>query len=556
MPSATYPSETKYKTRLSRSCGAADSTLYVDVLPTETSDILMIDKDSASNYEIILYTGTAGSGTTSSPYSLTGCVRGLSTSGTSVAAGTGKAHGRVEIGCADVHYYTSLMKAHVDSLRMMPQVANLAALPTSSNTQYDIRFVRSEVAFYYWTLAASSGSSSDWTALALATTPNASTAVPGKVEEATQSENDAGTAAGASADLFATPAVNAATIQKGAWLYAADAGANDTYAITLTPAPAAYTTGMVVRFKANTANTGAATLNVNALGAKTIKKDSNQDLVTGDIKASQFVEVIYDGTNFQLISGDNPYGAKGDIVVGTALGTKTPVSVGSNGQTILADDTQTAGVIWSDLPALGNNGFGNYFRFPVSLSALSGSATNALRYSFSDSTEPNGANVALSTLFDIKETNLAYFGCEAIASFTHSGTAANAGRFGVAGDATALQSDYNAVNAFVGFAANLNATGTYDLYAVTSNGSAATATLIATAATNSDGHLMRFIYTASSVKFYLDNTLVATNTTNIPTMTKSYVFGASTGQSGSGTTNTHGAALCAVNFTFLNTDLY
>lgn len=104
-----------------------------------------------------------------------------------------------------------------------------------------------------------------------------------------------------------TPAsTNKYTTQKdfqiGAELYAADAGSNDTYAITLSPAPAAYVTGMVVRFKANTANTGACTLNVNSLGAKTIKKDYNSDLITGDILAGQFIELIYDGTNFQIVS--------------------------------------------------------------------------------------------------------------------------------------------------------------------------------------------------------------------------------------------------------------
>lgn len=84
--------------------------------------------------------------------------------------------------------------------------------------------------------------------------------------------------------------------------YAADGGSTDAYAITLTPAPTTYATGMTVKFKANTANTGAATLNVNSLGVKTIKKYVNQDLSDGDIRANQFVTVIYDGTNFQMIS--------------------------------------------------------------------------------------------------------------------------------------------------------------------------------------------------------------------------------------------------------------
>ena len=55
---------------------------------------------------------------------------------------------------------------------------------------------------------------------------------------------------------------------------------------------------MVVYFKANTVNTGAATLNVNSLGAKTIVKGVSTTLNDGDIAAGQFCTVIYDGTNF------------------------------------------------------------------------------------------------------------------------------------------------------------------------------------------------------------------------------------------------------------------
>lgn len=90
--------------------------------------------------------------------------------------------------------------------------------------------------------------------------------------------------------------------QIGAEIYAADSVGTDAYAVTLSPVPTAYVTGMTVRFKAGTANTGAATLNVNSLGAKTLKKHYNEDLATGDIVANQIVSVIYDGTNFQLLS--------------------------------------------------------------------------------------------------------------------------------------------------------------------------------------------------------------------------------------------------------------
>jgi len=93
-----------------------------------------------------------------------------------------------------------------------------------------------------------------------------------------------------------------AAIQDSSYTFAADAEASDAYAITLSPVPSALATGQVFYFTANTANTGAATLNVNTLGAKTIKKNHDLDLVTGDIEAGQVIGVAYDGTNFQMLS--------------------------------------------------------------------------------------------------------------------------------------------------------------------------------------------------------------------------------------------------------------
>ena len=84
--------------------------------------------------------------------------------------------------------------------------------------------------------------------------------------------------------------------------YAADAGANDSYSISLNPSPGAYTTGMVVFFKANTVNTGAASINVNGLGAKTIVKRVNTALANGDIPSQALCMLIYDGTNFILLN--------------------------------------------------------------------------------------------------------------------------------------------------------------------------------------------------------------------------------------------------------------
>lgn len=84
--------------------------------------------------------------------------------------------------------------------------------------------------------------------------------------------------------------------------YGADSGGTDTYAITLASAPTGYATGQVYAFKANTANTGTATLNVNSLGAKTILRSDGATLLTGDILANQLVQVQYNGADFVMIS--------------------------------------------------------------------------------------------------------------------------------------------------------------------------------------------------------------------------------------------------------------
>lgn len=83
--------------------------------------------------------------------------------------------------------------------------------------------------------------------------------------------------------------------------FGVDSGSTDSYAIALNPAPSGYVAGMPISFRANTANTDEATLNVNGLGPKSIRL-RGANLTTGEIAAGQIVTVVYDGMNFQLVS--------------------------------------------------------------------------------------------------------------------------------------------------------------------------------------------------------------------------------------------------------------
>ena len=62
--------------------------------------------------------------------------------------------------------------------------------------------------------------------------------------------------------------------------------------------------GVVIRFKASNTNTGAMTLNVNGTGVKALDKQTTSGLtaLTGnEVYAGQIVQVIYDGTLYELI---------------------------------------------------------------------------------------------------------------------------------------------------------------------------------------------------------------------------------------------------------------
>lgn len=73
----------------------------------------------------------------------------------------------------------------------------------------------------------------------------------------------------------------------------ADAGANDTYTCTASPTVASYTGLPLVRLSVNTANTGAATLNIDSVGAKSVVK-----LVGGVSVALQDNDLVPKGTYF------------------------------------------------------------------------------------------------------------------------------------------------------------------------------------------------------------------------------------------------------------------
>lgn len=105
-------------------------------------------------------------------------------------------------------------------------------------------------------------------------------------------------------------------------------GSSNTYAVTTAQTITAYADGLFLRIRANHTSSGAATLNVDSLGAKDLKKftvDGVADIGTGDIQSGGVYDVAYDSGNDRLVV----LGLTG----GHKVGTWTPSVSASSGLT-------------------------------------------------------------------------------------------------------------------------------------------------------------------------------------------------------------------------------
>ena len=132
-------------------------------------------------------------------------------------------------------------------------------------------------------------------------------------------------------------------------LRSATAIGTNTYVATLTPALTSLSPTLRLFVRFTNANTGAATLNMNSLGAKPIVKNVSTALATGDILAGQILCLAYDGTSFQVIGSNSSGGGGGGATNLDGL-TDVVISTPATGQvlkfngTAWVNDTDATGV--------------------------------------------------------------------------------------------------------------------------------------------------------------------------------------------------------------------
>lgn len=335
---------------------------------------------------------------------------------------------------------------------------------------------------------------------------DASTTVKGVVEEGTQAEVDAGTAAGGTlARLFVNPSkLRAKLLNSGV----TDTGSSTAYAIAPSPAITAYAIHQEFSWKAaNTNSTTTPTLNVNALGAKNIVNPDGTAVAIGQIPSGAMVTTKYDGTNMQLTSVGSTVGSL-DSVPNTStipqnFYTFTVPLLTDVGSTTNNFCGFTASTIADGRPG---GGFG--------LSSITSSSINSYMYT----NVPGSGSTAGSYNYVCSDTK--------VISFKQSiafGSTTNIKAFGFMAN-TAITTDlYSAqTNTSQGIRIIENA-GT--LYAQNASGTTATSTSIGAGITATDWNTYEIVFTPGvNIKYYINGVLKATHTTNLPA-TATFQFG-------------------------------
>jgi hypothetical protein len=105
---------------------------------------------------------------------------------------------------------------------------------------------------------------------------------------------------GMGAGSAATDSATISQVQSSFGSFLTVAG-TDTITASVSPSLTAYATGQMFAFVAANTNTGAVTINISSLGAKSITKTGTTALVAGDLTANYLYVVVYDGTQFQVV---------------------------------------------------------------------------------------------------------------------------------------------------------------------------------------------------------------------------------------------------------------
>jgi hypothetical protein len=124
---------------------------------------------------------------------------------------------------------------------------------------------------------------------------------------------------------------SAAQCQDNAFDWLTSVSGTDTIIASAAIVMGAYASGQCFRFVSSGANTTTSvTLNINSLGAKSITKNGSTSLAVGDIPSGAVVEVVYDGTLFQLVGTSVNHASTADSATSATTATNATSLTGTS----------------------------------------------------------------------------------------------------------------------------------------------------------------------------------------------------------------------------------
>jgi len=224
---------------------------------------------------------------------------------------------------------------------------------------------------------------------------------------------------------------SAGQVQDGALAYLTSVSGTNTITAIGAVGMSAYVAGQRFSFIAAGNNTGAVTININSAGAKSIVKNGSVALQSGDMASGAAYEIVYDGTNFQLINPKSSTsvssvsgGSTGIFMASTTAVTAT-ISAGTPAQFTVASSV--------DVPANGTQ---------ITLNTTgvlpTGLSQNVIYYVINASTTT--FNVSLTSGGSAVNTTLAGSGTHSFELLSTTGSIEMAGIVNLANGGTGLAS--------------------------------------------------------------------------------------------------------------------
>lgn len=118
--------------------------------------------------------------------------------------------------------------------------------------------------------------------------------------------------------------------------YGVDTGATNALVAAVTPGISSYSNGLLCEIAVSHTNTGAATINLNGLGVKSISRANGAALSAGDLIVGALALIGYDGTKFQLYNVQVAPAGGGGTGDNSITGPLRPYFIAVNSATVTA----------------------------------------------------------------------------------------------------------------------------------------------------------------------------------------------------------------------------